>query len=198
MFVACAALAAGLATLTSGSGSGTQPNAATPNVPAVQAVPGPEAARFAILRAPRSASDAIDPVRAGAGPLGANIALARSVREPRGGLSAGLVFVVPARGAVCLRVPFSHLLAQWWCQHTAAAASGRLLMAVRPGGPLRASNQLIIGLVPDGVPSVLVTAAGGVRRSVAVRRNVYETQIYAPRSITIRLPGHRGVSYAAP
>lgn len=196
-----AALAAGVGLLTRSHAPApapAAPNAATPRVATVRAVPAAESARFAVLRAPHGAADAIDPIHPGSGPMGANPALARTVREPRGGLSAGLVAVVPARGAVCLRVPFGHQVAQWWCQRTALAARGHLLMAVRPAGRLRASMQLLIGLVPDGVRSVLVRAAHGVRRIVAVRRNVYETQIYAPRRVTIALPGHRVVSYPAP
>jgi hypothetical protein len=71
-------------------------------------------------------------------------------------------------------------------------------MALRPVGPLRASNELLIGLVPDGVRSVTVTAAGAVRRVVAVRENVYETQIYAPKTVAIDLPRRGMVSYRAP
>ena len=196
-----AAIAVGVAKLSSGSGHAPAaglPNAATPTVPAVRAVPPAEAALFAILRAPRTSADAVIPLRAGAGPLGANPALAHVVREPRGGLSAGIVAVVPAQGAVCIRLPYERVLAQWWCQRTSAAARGLVLGAVRPGGPLRASNQLIVGLVPDGVRSVLVTAADGVRRRVAVRANVYETQVFAPRRVVIRLPAGGTVSYAAP
>jgi hypothetical protein len=167
-------------------------------IPEIGAVPASEAARFGILRSPHGAADAFVPLRAGSGPFGADPSLARAVREPRAGLSSGLVSVVPARGAVCLRVPVGGVLAQWWCQPTAAAARGELLGAVRPAGPLRASNQLIVGLVPDGVRSVTITAPQGVRRVVAVKRNVYDTQIFAPKSVSIELPGGRAVRYAAP
>jgi hypothetical protein len=198
VLVLSAGLAAGISELTSGSGA--QPTTADPaSAPEIGAVPAREASLFAILRTPRTASDAFAPVRArGTAPLGANPALARSVHEPRGGLSSGLVSVVPANGAVCLRVPSGHDVAQWWCQRTAAAARGQLLMAVRPPGRLRASDQLIIGLVPDRVRSVLISAAGGVRRAVAVRHNIYDTQIYAPTSVLIDLPGRSTVRYRAP
>jgi hypothetical protein len=203
VLVSSTALAAAVARLTAGAGA---PGTGAPvvqtipkiAVPKIAAVPASDAARFAILRAPRAAADAIAPLHAGSGPFGANPALARAVREPRGGLSFGLVSVVPARGAVCLRVPVGRLVAQWWCQPTAAALRGGLLGAVRPAGPLRASSQLIVGLVPDGVRSVTVTAAHGVRRVLAVRRNVYDAQIFAPETVTIELPAGRTVRYTAP
>lgn len=205
MLVLSAGLAVGVAKLTTGSAAGgpgggaaALPNAASPNVPAVRSVPAGEAALFGVLRSARTRGDRVATLRAGAGPLGANPALARVVREPRRGLSAGVVAVVPARGAVCLRVPYGRVIAQWWCQRTGLAARGLLLSAVRPGGRLRASDQLIIGLVPDGIRTVLVSAAGGVRRVVPVRENVFETQIYDPRRVVIELPSGRAVSYAAP
>ena len=197
MLVVSAGIAIGVEKLTEG-GSGALPNAASPTVSEVRSVPAREAALFAVLRLPRSGADAFVPLRQGAGPLGANPALARTVLEPRRGLSAGVVSVVPAQGAVCMRVPYGRVLAQWWCQSTALAARGLLLSAVRPAGRLRASAQLIIGLVPDRVRTVLVTAAGGVRRAVAVRDNVYETQIYDPNRVVIKLPAGGTVSYAAP
>jgi hypothetical protein len=113
-------------------------------------------------------------------------------------LSGGVVWVVPASGGVCLRVPFARELVQWWCQATAAAVRGRLLLALRPPGPLRASEQRLVGLVPDGVRGVTITLANGTRRSVAVRRNVYDALLFAPTRVTIDLPGGRTVRYPAP
>jgi hypothetical protein len=201
VLVVSAALAGALATLTSSSGAPPQPERGQPLPaprPEIHAVPAAEAALFAVLRSPRTAADAFAPLHAGSGPLGADPALARGVRERRGGLSAGLVSVIPANGAVCLRIPAADAVAQWWCQPTAAAARGELLAAVRPGGRLRASNQLIVGLVPDGVRSVQITTASGERRVVAVVRNVYDTQIYAPQRVSITLPGRGTVRYLAP
>jgi hypothetical protein len=196
VLVVSAALAAAVATLTAGSGA--PPHRAPLPVPEIRAVPAREAALFHILSASRRADDAFVPLRSGSGPLGANPTLARTVREPRGTLSSGLVSVVPARDAVCLRVPVAHVLAQWWCQPIAAAARGELLGAIRPSGRLRPSEQLIVGLVPDGVRSVLITDVNGARHTVTVRRNVYDAQIYAPQTVRIELPGHRVVRYAAP
>jgi hypothetical protein len=191
-----AALAAASSALLSGSAP-TRVPAPSP-VGEIQAVPPAAAVSFAILRRPPRPIDAFVVVRPGAGPLGANPALARTVREPAGGLSAGYVSVVPADGAVCLRVPVAARGAQWWCQTLALAREGRLIMALRPAGKLRTSEQLLIGLVPDGVRSVTVTA-DGVRRSVPVRSNVYDAQIYDPQQVSIELPGTGARrSYPAP
>ena len=164
----------------------------------VRAVPPGEAASFAILRRPLRSSDAFAAVHPGSGPVGANPTLARTLSEPKGGLSAGAVSVVPANGSVCLRIPFANGGAQWWCQTLALARMGNLVTALRPSGPLRASEQLLVGLVPDGVQAVTVTAAGGVRRSVPVRFNVYDAQIYAPLTISFDFPGRGIRSYQAP
>ena len=167
--------------------------------PEVRSVPAAQAAAFAILRRPLRASDAFEAIRPGAGPLGANPALARTVREPAGGLSAGIVSVVPANGALCLRVPFSFDGgAQWFCQPLAAAREGRLIMALRPAGPLRAGEQLLVGLVPDGVRTVTVTAAAGSPRTVPVRSGVYDVQLSTPRRVSIDLPDGGVRSYPAP
>ena len=167
-------------------------------IPEVRAVPAAEAASFGILRRPLRSTDAFAAVHPGSGPLGANPALARTLSEPKGGLSAGAVSVVPANGSVCLRVPFAKGGVQWWCQKLALARMGNLVTALRPSGPLRASEQLVVGLVPDGVQAVTVTAAGGGRRSLPVRSNVYDAQVYAPQSISFDLPGYGIRSYPAP
>jgi hypothetical protein len=164
----------------------------------IHTVPTAEAAAFAILRRKLRPADAFVAVHAGIGPVGANPALARTVKEPKYGVSAGAVAVVPANGWICLRVPLVMTGAQWWCQTLKLASQGKLIMAIRPPGPLRASRQLLIGLVPDGVRAVTITAAAGAQRSVPVRSNVYDTQIYAPRSISIDLPGSRTRHYPAP
>jgi hypothetical protein len=193
--VISAALAAGVASLTASSG---QRSDASSVAAEVRSVPAREAALFGVLATPRNPADSFVPVRAGTGPFGANPQLARSVRERSGGLSTGLVSVVPANGAVCLRVPVADDISQWWCQRLASAARGELLGAIRPAGRLRASNQLIVGLVPDGVHSVLIASAGGARHLVPVRRNVYDAQLYAPQRVFITLPGRGTVQYGAP
>jgi len=193
-----AAAAAGGSALLSGSPADTSGRTVV-TVPEIQSVPVAQAASFAILRRPLRAGDAFEVIRAGAGPLGANPALARTVHEATGGLSAGIVSVVPATGGLCLRVPFTHDGgAQWFCQPLAAAREGKLLMALRPAGPLRAGEQLLIGLVPDGVRTVIVTTAAGSPRTVPVRSGVYDVQLSAPRKVSIDLPGGGVRSYHAP
>ena len=198
VLVVSAAAATGIGSALSSGGAAAPPRPHAP-LPEVRAVPAAEASGFGVLRRPLRSSDAFAQIRPGAGPEGANPNLARTLREPAGGLSAGSVSVVPADGAVCLRVPFAGVTAaQWWCQALAQARAGRLVVAMRPPGRLRASNQLLVGLVPDGVRSVTVSAAGGVRRVVAVHENVYDTQIYAPTTIAMTLPSRGAVVYRAP
>ena len=195
--ISAAAAAGGSALL---SGSPADPGGRTvATVPEIQSVPAAQAASFAILRRPLRVGDAFTMIHAGAGPLGANPALARTVHEATGGLSAGIVSVVPANGGLCLRVPFTDDgAAQWFCQPLAAARQGRLLMALRPAGPLRAGEQLLVGLVPDGVRTVTVATAGGSPRTVPVRSGVFDVQLYAPRKVSIDLPGGGVRSYPAP
>jgi hypothetical protein len=197
MLVLSAAAAAAVSSLLV-AGPGASRGRIARTLTEVRAVPPAEAASFAILRRPLRSTDAFAAVHPGSGPVGANPVLARTLSEPNRGLSVGAVSVVPANGWICLRVPFAKGGAQWWCQTLALARRGKLVMALRPAGPLRAGEQLLVGLVPDGVGTVIVTAAGGVRRSVPVRSNVYEAQIYAPQSISIDLPGAGIRRYAAP
>jgi hypothetical protein len=154
----------------------------------VRAVPPGEAASFRILRRPLRAGDAFVALRPGSGPVGADAALARTVRVPGGGLAIGGVSVVPANGWVCLRVPIVSG-ARWWCQTLALAREGKLIVALRPSGPLRrVGRQFLAGLVPDGVRSVSVTTAGGAGRRLRVRSNVWSAVIDAPLSVAIALP----------
>ena len=201
-FVVAAAAAAAVTTLTSSSGGAGAPPARAPQAE-VARVPPAEAVLFAILRRPLTAADGFLELHPGAGIHGANPALARTVSEPAGGLSAGFVSVVPANGAVCLRVPrvpYPQAGVVWWCQPSAQAARGRLIVALLRGGPHPPSggDQRIVGLVPDGVRFVTVAAVGGVTRRVAVRANVYDAQLRAPRTISFTLPGGRAVAVGAP
>jgi len=167
-------------------------------LPEIHSVPAAEAASFAILRRPLRPSDAFVAIHPGPGPLGANPSLARTLHEAAGGMSAGIVSVVPANGALCLRVPYTSGGAQWFCQPLAVAREGKLVMALRPPGRLRAGDQLLIGLVPDGVRAVTVRTAAGSSAIVPVRSNVYDVQISSPRKVSIDLPGAGVRSYLAP
>jgi hypothetical protein len=207
VLVAAAALAAGVATLTSGPSS-SAPLAIHPASPAapaeIQTVPQAESAAFGILRRSRTATDSFKEIQAGAGPFGANPTLARSVGVPSGSLAPRLVSVVPANGGVCLRVLLGAANANWWCQPTALAARGRLIVGLRPAGPPGApvtaptGNQFIVGLVPDGVPAVTISTGRGPTRTIVVHSNVYAAQVFAPKTISLTLPGHGTTSYQAP
>jgi hypothetical protein len=206
VLVVSAALAAGVGTLISSSG----PSPAGRSIatrPEIHAIPQGEAASFGILRRPRRPGDAFAPLQAGAGPLGANPSLARSVAVAGGPLAPRRVSVVPANGNVCLRLLFAGGFAYWQCRTTEQAIRGALIVGLRPTGalhggrptaPPRISSQFIVGLVPDGVSAVTITAAHGVTRTVAVHSNVYAAAIFAPKTIALMLPGQRARSYTAP
>ncbi len=189
-----AAGAAGVSALSGGSSSPGRSQAQAE----VTAVPAAQAASFSILRRRQRPADAFATLMAGSGPMGANPALARTAVEPRGGLSAGAVSVVPAAGAICLRIPFPQGGAFWECQPLAQALRGRLIAAVRPPGPLGDGRQLLVGLVPDGVRAVTVTIAGGAQRRLTVHTNLYDVEVRSPRAIAIAIPGAGTRRYPAP
>ena len=193
MLAVSAGLAAGLASLLSGSDSSPpapQPRAALAEVHAVSAA---QAAAFGILRRPRTAADSFVQIHQGAGPFGSNPSLARTLSEPLRGLSRGFVSVIPGNGWVCLRLPITPESVYYNCQPTARAAGGALVITQRPPGPLRASNQLVVGLVPDGVRAVTIKGGDGVAHRVAVRQNVYDVELFDPRTVSMVLPGGRAV-----
>ena len=164
----------------------------------ITAVPASESSAFGILRSPRSAADDFRAIRPGTGPLGANPSLARTALRPteRDGLAPRLVSVVPASGAVCLRLLITSAESRWWCAGEAAADRGALTVALLPAGPVphQRSRQFVVGLVPDGVRSVTIGSFGGDGHKVRVSRNVYATEVFAPASISFQLPGRGTVS----
>jgi len=209
VLVVSAAAAAGVGALTAGSSPPAPPatRAIGATRPEVHAVSPAQSASFAILRRARRPGDSFTALHAGAGPLGANPALARSVAMPAGALAPRLLSVVPANGNVCLRMLFGSAVAYWQCRTTQQAIGGALIVGLRPTGVLRAgrpvappriSSQFIVGLVPDDVSAVTIRIARGLTRTVAVHDNVYAVTIFAPKTISLMLPGHRAVSYAAP
>jgi len=209
VLVVSAGVAAGVGTLTSGSGPSTPPATRSLGAtrPEIRAISPAESASFGILRRPRRPADAFAALQAGAGPLGSNPSLARSVAVPAGALAPRRLSVVPANGNVCLRMAFSSGFAYWQCRTTPQAIDGALIVGLRPTGalhgarpssPPRVSSQFIVGLVPDGVSAVTITAAHHVTRTVAVHSNVYAATIFAPETISLRLPGDRATSYPAP
>ena len=206
MLVASAAIAAGVTTLTAApaTDSSSLSPATAASLPEIRTIPAAESAAFSILRRDHAATDSFTAIRSGAGPFGANPALARSVALPSGGLAPRLVSVVPANGSVCLRILLATDLASWQCQPAARADRGSLRVVLGPVARLRAGarlapalagDQYLLGLVPDGVPTVTITAAHGLTRTIVVRSNVYATRVHAPRAITFTLPGHRTVTY---
>jgi hypothetical protein len=203
VLIASAAIAVVIAKLTAGSDS-------SPPVPAqsyaaaapaeIRSIPAAESGSFAILRRAQTPGDLFKQIRPGQGPYGANPTLSRAVALPAAPLAPRLVSVVPADGGVCLRILEATAAASWWCQSIAHATRGQLIVALgaagsASSGPLRASSQFVVGLVPDGVAKVKVSAAGGVTRTVVVHDNVYATQLYEPTAVVLTLPGRRPVSY---
>jgi len=209
VLVVSAAAAAGVGTLISGSSPPAPPatRAIGASRPELRAISQAQSASFGILRRARRPGDSFTALHAGAGPLGSNPALARSVAVPAGALAPRLLSVVPANGNVCLRMLFASGLAYWQCRTTQQAIGGALIVGLRPTGmlhaghpiaPPRISSQFIVGLVPDGVSAVTIHAARGITRTVAVHANVYAATIFAPKTISLMLPGHRAASYPAP
>lgn len=203
--LASALLAGGIAAVTSApSRPGVSSRVA--RVPEIRTVPAAEWASFGILRRKRTATDSFRALAAGAGPSGANPGLARLAAPASARLAPLVVSVVPAEGSVCLRILLATDLASWQCQPTARALRGALRVVLgavgssRAGTPLAptpASWAFLVGLVPDGVPTVTVTAAHGLTRTLPVHGNVYAARVRAPRAIAFTLPGRRSVSYAA-
>jgi hypothetical protein len=199
-----AGLALGVSTLVQGGGSSTTPppkpgSAFRDSAAEVTAVPASEAAAFEILRRPRTAADSFRQIRRGPGPFGANPTLARGAPIPpsRSALAPRLVSVVPASGGVCLRLLASGGSAQWWCLPIAQAKLGLLTVAQLPPSPTphAAAQQFLVGLVPDGVPTVEIRSADGSGHKVAVRSNVYATAALRPVSIAFELPGRGLVTH---
>ena len=129
-------------------------------------MPRAESAAFAILRRARTVSDSFKEIQPGGGPFGANPALARSVGVPAGSLAPRLVSVVPANGGVCLRILRAEGIANWWCQPTALAARGGLIigqiqaMCWRTGcGLPPGQNGRNVRSVSSGVPAELSASA---------------------------------------
>jgi hypothetical protein len=195
-------LAAGAAVLFQG-GSGSTPQRAAASFSAgaaeISSVPAAEAAAFGVLRRPRTPADAFSEIRAGAGPFGANPQLARTatLAVSASPLAPRLVSVVPAAGGICLRVLEGRAFAQWWCLPTGRAVDGALIVSLLPPSPTprAATDQYVLGLVPNGVSSVEIRSADGGGHKVAVRSNVYATAAYRPVSIVFKLPGRGLVKY---
>jgi hypothetical protein len=135
-----------------GAQGGPQPQTLA-DVPANQAAAtdvDPSLARdFAAFRRSQRAGEARD----GVGPFGANLALARRVDT-----AVGSVWIVPARGVVCLRAEDS-AGSGWTCAAETQAAHGALMLAMRTSGD--ESGARVFGLLPDGASAPVMTTTGG-------------------------------------
>jgi hypothetical protein len=130
--------------------------------------PGQSSA-FGILRRPRVDSDRVPEERSEAykngmiGRLGLNAALARRART-----EFGDVWVVPGNGFICLDVGGRG------CSSSKAARDKG--MVTWTSGRSKESS-IVHGLVPDGVEEVVLTATDGTTKTVAVKDNVYGTEM---------------------
>ncbi len=113
---------------------------------------------------------------------GANLALARTVGS--GSSTRGRIMVIPAREFICVLVPDGHGNAGGGCQRTGYAEAGGLWTTHSGDKSQAPGEEFLVGLVPDGVTSVTVTAADGSQRSLAVNDNVYAGSVSGARSIT--------------
>ncbi len=131
----------------------------------VAAVSVDQASAFGILRRPLVESDRIPEERWGAyaqgmrGRLGLNPALAR-----RANSDVGDVCVIPGNGFICLDVG-------GMCCNTIenAMAQGIVTWTSTQSG----DQNIIHGLVPDGVEEVRLVASDGITKIVSVCDNVY-------------------------
>jgi hypothetical protein len=148
-----------------------------PDASRATSVDGAQAAAFRVLRRAQNSSDAV--TGQVSGPFGANLDLARSVQT-----SAGRVWVVPARGEVCLRA-LDGVGAAWSCAPTSAAADGALMLSLRK--PDSAAPVAVFGLVADNVDLVELASAGA-EGPVSVVDNVFGAKVVRPKAVTL----HRG------
>ena len=57
-------------------------------------------------------------------------------------------------------------------------------------------NSLLVGLAPDGNPSVSIQESSGATRAIAVIDNVFEVEGGEPRSVTMRTPSGQQLTLA--
>jgi hypothetical protein len=165
------------ASVTAAAPGGDSPSTTfAPETP-VSSIPATESRDFGILRQDQEPGDAFD--TAPATPAGANPELARSVQVPKSDLSTGRVWVVPADGAICLRVLDPVTGDGWACATTTNADAGALIGAMQPA-PGDNTPAFVHGLAPDGVTEVTLTGTGGTRVDVPVTDNVYAITLNAP------------------
>lgn len=184
---AAVAVAAGEHSSTDGSKTDTQATTIAmqtgsspgPGGAPVAAVPPDQAEAFAIFSAPPAASVpdqvALNPVLLS---YGGNAALARGVDEQATEPPASTVYVIPARGQVCLVAPEAGT-----CAPVSRARAGQLINVAVCGPNVPANVFRVTGLLPDGVNKVrAITSDSEI--VVEVRNNVYAfDSATAPRTI---------------
>ncbi len=161
MTAALAATAAGSMSGASPDGAGTTPPASADAPRMIDRSADEQTANFAVLRRQTAAED--DPGTGPKGPFGANLRLARRVAT-----GAGVVRVVPANGAMCLRAD-TRTGAAWACVSTADARTGRLILSLREPGAT--ATEAVFALVPDDARDVSAGTAGA-KSNVVVESNV--------------------------
>ncbi len=142
------------------------PDAALPKVTEIHA---DQSSVFGILRRPQVDCDRIPEERREedtngmVGRLGLNAALARRART-----DAGDVWVIPGNGFICLDVG-------GMCCNTSEVARAQGMVTWTSA---RSDDSTIVhGVVPDGVEEVVLTATDGTTKTVAVKDNVYGTEM---------------------
>lgn len=186
-------LGAGFTAAAPGQGGGGLPFASEQPI---TAIPASESTDFGILRLDQGPNDAFG--TADAMPAGANPDLARSVEVPTSSLSTGRVWVVPADGAICLRVVDGADGDGWVCASTADAAAGKLIGSLRTS-PEQGGPAFVHGLTPDGVTQVTAVGPDGNPVDVPVTDNVYGITVDAtPATVTYTPPGGQTVTLDVP
>jgi hypothetical protein len=175
LLIGVAAFGAGAGVTAAAPDGGSSGTPFSPEPP-VSEIPASESQDFGILRQDQQPGDAF--ATAPEMPAGANPVLARSVQVPESSLSTGRVWVVPADGAICLRVVDPASGDGWACATTTQAAAGDLIAAMRPT-PGDGSPAFVHGLTPDGVTQVTVTGPDGTSLDVPVTDNVYAITLNA-------------------
>jgi hypothetical protein len=159
------------------AGSDTADPGQRPN-PELTAVQPEQAASFAVLRGEAGSSATLSSEAAAllsrqlTDDVGASDTLSRFART---GVDGEARYVVPGRGWICL----VSAEGRGGCNRTPAVVDGYGLGAYRTG-----NATVLEGLVPDGVPAVEVTGAGGASSPATVQANVWTASVtFTPTAV---------------
>jgi hypothetical protein len=98
--------------------------------------------------------------------------------------------LIPSMNGVALQPAL-----EFSCEAVSAAEAGKLVETQSLATTQAAiSPARVVGIVPDGVTSVVVRLRGGQRVRVAVARNAYEATVRKPMDVEFRRKGHAGVT----